>query len=140
MTLDLSDRATTALGGRGEAGTLKRRPRRLRRTPAMRAFVRETRLHASMLAAPLFVCPGSGVRKPIASMPGQSRMSPDVAAEESARLADLGVGGVILFGLPERKDAIGSDFFRASDPAASADGLRRSSCGRKSLRRRRDSG
>jgi len=123
MTLDLSDRATTPLGGRGEAGTLKRRPRRLRRTPAMRAFVRETRLHASMLAAPLLVCPGSGVRKPIASMPGQSRMSPDVAAEQSARLADLGVGGVILFGLPERKDTVGSD--ASADDGIVQDAFRR---------------
>ena len=76
-----------------------------------------------MLAAPLFVCPGSGVRKPIASMPGQSRMSPDVAAEESARLADLGVGGVILFGLPERKDAVGSD--ASADDGIVQDAFRR---------------
>jgi porphobilinogen synthase len=62
-----------------------------------------------MLVAPLFVRPGSGVREPIASMPGQARLSPDVAAEEAARLAELGVGGVLLFGLPESKDALGSD-------------------------------
>jgi porphobilinogen synthase len=61
-----------------------------------------------MLVAPLFVCPGSGVREPIASMPGQARLSPDLAAQEAARLAELGVGGVLLFGLPEAKDAIGS--------------------------------
>jgi porphobilinogen synthase len=85
------------------------RPRRLRRTPALRALVRETRLHPSMLVAPLFVCPGSGVRKPIASMPGVARMSADVAAEDAARLAELGVGGVILFGLPETKDPEGSE-------------------------------
>jgi len=84
------------------------RGRRLRRTPALRAFVRETRLHPSMLVAPLFVRPGSGVREPIASLPGQARLSPDLAAEEAARLAELGVGGVILFGLPEAKDALGS--------------------------------
>jgi porphobilinogen synthase len=84
------------------------RLRRLRRTPALRALVRETRLHPSMLVAPLFVRPGSGVREPIASMPGQARLSPDLAAQEAARLAELGVGGVLLFGLPEAKDAVGS--------------------------------
>jgi porphobilinogen synthase len=61
-----------------------------------------------MLVAPLFVRPGSGVREPIASMPGQARRTPDLAAEEAARLADLGVGGVILFGVPATKDPAGS--------------------------------
>jgi porphobilinogen synthase len=61
-----------------------------------------------MFVAPLFVRPGSGVREPIASMPGQARLSPDLAAREAVRLAELGVGGVILFGLPEAKDALGS--------------------------------
>jgi porphobilinogen synthase len=61
-----------------------------------------------MLVAPLFVHVGSGLREPIASMPGQARLSPDLAAEEAARLAELGVGGVILFGLPDAKDAAGS--------------------------------
>ena len=84
------------------------RLRRLRRTPALRALVRETRLHPSMFVAPLFVRSGSGVREPIGSMPGQARLSPDLAAGEAARLADLGVGGVILFGLPEAKDPRGS--------------------------------
>ena len=69
------------------------RPRRLRRTPALRALVRETRLHPSMLVAPLFVQPGRGVREPIASMPGVARLSADEAAAEAARLAGLGVGG-----------------------------------------------
>ena len=62
-----------------------------------------------MLVGPLFVQPGSGVHRPIGSMPGVYRVSPDVAAQEAARLADLGVGGVILFGLPEAKDALGSE-------------------------------
>jgi porphobilinogen synthase len=62
-----------------------------------------------MLIAPLFVQPGSRVRDPIASMPGVDRVSPDVAADEVARLAELGIGGVILFGLPEAKDALGSE-------------------------------
>src|SRR5204863_5541091 len=100
--------APTAADGRSSHGRLAVRPRRLRRTPAIRALVRETRLHPSMLAAPLFVRPGVGIREPIESMPGVSRLSPDVAAEETARLAGLGVGGVILFGLPAAKDANGS--------------------------------
>ena len=60
-----------------------------------------------MLVAPIFVRPGRGVREPIASMPGVDRLSADVVADEAARLADLGIGGVILFGLPEHKDAFG---------------------------------
>ena len=78
-------------------------------SPAIRALVRETRLHPRMLVAPLFVRPGVGVREPIESMPGVARLSPDVAADEAARLAAMGIGGVILFGLTERKDPIGSD-------------------------------
>ena len=84
------------------------RLRRLRRTPALLALVRETRIHPAMLVAPLFVRPGVGVREPIDSMPGQARLSADLAAEEASRLADLGIGGVILFGLPETKDPLGS--------------------------------
>ena len=99
------------------------RPRRLRRTAAMRALVRETRLHPSMLVAPLFVCPGSGVREPIASMPGQSRLSADLAAAEAARLAELGVGGLILFGLPTEKDPLGSE-------ASASDGIVQEAFGR----------
>jgi porphobilinogen synthase len=79
----------------------------LRRTPALRALVRETRLHPSMLVAPIFVRPGRGAREPIASMPGVARLSPELAADEAARLADLGIGGAILFGLPEAKDPFG---------------------------------
>jgi porphobilinogen synthase len=99
------------------------RPRRLRRTPALRALVRETRIHPSMLVAPLFVRVGSGLREPIASMPGQARLSPDLAAEEAVRLAELGVGGVILFGLPDAKDAAGSG--ASADDGIVQDVLRR---------------
>ena len=88
---------------------LRIRLRRLRRTAALRSLVRETRLHPAMLVAPLFVQAGSGRRDPIASMPGVARLSPDVAADEAARLAGLGVGGVILFGLPAAKDGEGSE-------------------------------
>jgi len=105
MTLDLKSPLAGAPTG---AAAMRDRPRRMRRTPALRALVRETRLNPSMLVAPLFVQPGAGMREPIGSMPGVSRMSVDVVAEETAKLASLGVGGVILFGLPETKDAIGS--------------------------------
>lgn len=84
------------------------RLRRTRRTEALRSFVRETRLHPRNLVAPLFVQPGRGVREPIASMPGVARLSPDEAVAETRRLAALGVGGVILFGLPAGKDAVGT--------------------------------
>jgi porphobilinogen synthase len=106
MTLDLE--TPPPLVETAPRASLVIRPRRLRRTPALRALVRETRLHPSMLVAPLFVRPGAGVREPIGSMPGQARLSPDLAADEAARLAELGVGGVILFGLPESKDDLGS--------------------------------
>jgi porphobilinogen synthase len=106
MSLDLEPPRLRAPNS--SAASLAVRPRRLRRTPALRALVRETRLHPAMLVAPLFVRPGVDMREPIASMPGQARLSPDLAAEEAARLAELGVGGVILFGLPEAKDADGS--------------------------------
>ena len=95
----------------GERATLPlpgARPRRLRRTPALRALVRETRLHPSMLVAPLFVQPGRGLRSPVASMPGVDRLSVDLAVDEAERLARLGVGGVLLFGLPGAKDAEGT--------------------------------
>jgi porphobilinogen synthase len=84
------------------------RGRRLRRTRALRDLVRETRLHPSMLVQPLFCRPGSGVREPIASMPGQNRLSVDELGREADRLAAAGVGSVLLFGLPEVKDAEGS--------------------------------
>ena len=99
------------------------RPRRLRRTAALRALVCETRIHPRMLVAPLFVRPGVGVRDPIDSMPGVARLSPDLAADEAARLAALGIGGVILFGLPERKDAFGTE--ASSDEGIVQDALRR---------------
>ena len=107
MTLDLE--APPSSAPITSAASLPVRLRRLRRTPALRALVRETRLHPSMLVAPLFVQPGVGRRDPIGSMPGQARLSPDLAAAEAARLAELGVGGVILFGLPESKDPLGTE-------------------------------
>jgi porphobilinogen synthase len=94
---------------RTDAAVQPVRPRRLRRTAALRALVRETRLHPGMLVAPLFVRPGTNARDPIASMPGVERLSADLAADEAARLAALGIGGVILFGLPSTKDGAGSE-------------------------------
>ena len=84
------------------------RGRRLRRTPALRALVRETRLHPAMLVAPLFVRPGRGVREEIGSMPGQYRLSIDQLPATAAQLLDAGVRSVLLFGLPASKDAEGS--------------------------------
>ncbi len=84
------------------------RGRRLRRTAALRGLVRESRLHPDMLVAPLFVRPGAGMREPIASMPGQHRLSIDELEREADRLVTLGVRSVLLFGLPETKDDHGS--------------------------------
>ena len=91
--------ATTAAFHRG---------RRLRRTPALRGLACETRLHADMLVAPLFVRPGSGIREAIGSMPGHDRLSVDELEREAERLLRAGVRSVLLFGLPETKDDEGS--------------------------------
>jgi porphobilinogen synthase len=80
------------------------RMRRLRRTPALRSLVRETHLTPSALVYPLFLCPGRGIRKPIGSMPGVYNLSIDEALKEAAECASLGIGGVLLFGLPADKD------------------------------------
>jgi porphobilinogen synthase len=84
------------------------RPRRLRRTSALRALVRETRLHPKMLVAPIFVRTGVGRREPIPSLPGIDHVSADEAVRDAERYAELGLGGVILFGLPEEKDPDGT--------------------------------
>jgi porphobilinogen synthase len=89
------------------------RPRRLRRSEALRGFVRETRLSASGLVYPMFACPGKNVRVEVSSMPGIYQQSPDQIVEECREVADLGVPAVILFGLPEHKDETGSE---AADP------------------------
>src|SRR5262245_21413949 len=87
---------------------LPRRPRRLRRTPPLRRLACETRLHPADLVAPIFVEGRGRERLPLPALPGHSRLGPDAAAEEAARLESLGVGGVILFGIPASKDAEGS--------------------------------
>ena len=84
------------------------RPRRLRGSEALRALVRETSLAPGDLIAPLFVRPGRGVRQTIGSMPGQFNLSVDEAVAETQEALSLGVPGVILFGIPDAKDARGS--------------------------------
>lgn len=78
--------------------------RRLRGSESMRALVRETHLRPGALIYPLFLCPGEGVRKPIASMPGVFNLSVDEALKEALECAQLGIGGLLLFGLPAEKD------------------------------------
>ncbi|MBN1343500.1 MAG: porphobilinogen synthase [Phycisphaerae bacterium] len=83
------------------------RMRRLRTTPTIRRMVRQTQLSKNDLILPLFVRPGNRVRHPIPSMPGQHQMSVDVAADECAEIEAMGIPAVILFGIPETKDAVG---------------------------------
>jgi len=95
---------------------MAQRPRRLRAGPAMRNLVRETRLDAGQLLAPLFVIGGRQRRVEIASLKGHARVTPDLALQEAHRLAEAGVGGVLLFGIPESKDATGSGASDARGP------------------------
>jgi porphobilinogen synthase len=95
--------------------TLVRRPRRLRRTEAIRRLVRETHLTADCFVYPLFICEGHGVRREVPSMPGAFQLSVDEAVKEATAAREDGVPGVLLFGLPQRKDAVGS---LAADPEA----------------------
>ncbi len=90
------------------------RPRRMRRTEGLRRMVRETRLSVDDFVYPLFVVPGSGIEKPISSLPGQFNYSVDKATDAAARAADLGIPSVILFGIPEHKDAVGSEAWKDS--------------------------
>jgi porphobilinogen synthase len=94
---------------------LTRRPRRLRRSESIRSLVRETRLTPDCFILPLFVCEGRGVRREVSSMPGVYNLSVDEAVKEAAAAHADGVLGVLLFGLPDSKDATGS---KASDPDA----------------------
>ncbi|MDQ2664648.1 MAG: porphobilinogen synthase [Gemmatimonadota bacterium] len=96
------------------------RPRRLRRTPALRALVRETSLSPSQLVLPLFVRPGAGVRQAVSSMPGVHQTSVDELLVDARAAAALGVGGVLLFGIPDRKDAEGSAAWDDEGPVPQA--------------------
>jgi porphobilinogen synthase len=89
------------------------RPRRLRRSEALRRMVRETTLSVHSLVYPLFVCPGTRVKEEIRSMPGNYRWSVDLLVEECKSAFDLGIPAVILFGIPETKDEVGSGAYDA---------------------------
>ena len=88
-----------------------RRPRRLRRTPALRDLVRETSLEPDDFVYPLFIVPGDDVRRPVSSMPGVDQLSVDRLAGEARELAALGIKAVILFGIPSAKDAYGAESY-----------------------------
>lgn len=90
------------------------RPRRLRRSEAIRGLVRETRLTTAGLVYPLFVCPGKKVKQEVGSMPGVFQQSADQIVEECGEVESLGIPAVILFGLPESKDARGSSSVAAT--------------------------
>jgi len=90
------------------------RPRRLRRSEALRGFVRETRLSTGGLVYPMFACPGTKVRTEVSSMPGIYQQSADQIVEECREVASLGIPAVILFGLPEHKDELASEAYDAN--------------------------
>src|SRR6266851_987748 len=96
------------------------RPRRLRRTAALRSLVKETRLAPGQLVMPMFVISGRDRAEPIESLPGHARLSVDRAVARSRELAHLGVGGVLLFGIPDRKDDDGTGAYDAAGPVPSA--------------------
>ena len=89
------------------------RPRRLRRTEALRGLVRETRLTTAGMIYPMFVCPGTKVRQEVTSMPGIFQQSADQIVEECRQVEALGIPGIILFGLPESKDPRGESSLQA---------------------------
>src|SRR5579863_4491141 len=96
------------------------RLRRLRRTEALRRLVRETHLHASQLVWPAFVRSGSKGRTPIASMPGVSQLTVDELVRDATKAARAGIGVMILFGIPDHKDAIGSGAWNDEGPVQQA--------------------
>jgi porphobilinogen synthase len=96
------------------------RPRRMRAHPALRSLVRETRLDPASFVAPLFVVSGKRRKEEITSLKGHARLSPDLAVAEAHRLAGLGVGGVLLFGIPDAKDAEGLAAADESGPVPAA--------------------
>jgi porphobilinogen synthase len=104
------------------------RPRRLRRTPRLRALVRETRVTPDRLIYPLFVVPGSGARREIPSLPGCFHLSAEEAAREAREVESLGIAGVILFGLPRAKDPVGSEGYAEDGVVQKAVRAIRSEC------------
>jgi porphobilinogen synthase len=102
------------------------RPRRLRRTEAIRGMVRETRVSTRGFIYPMFVCPGSGVRVEISSMPGVYRQSPDKLLEECREVESLGIPSVMFFGIAEQKDERGSEAWSPTGAVQKAiEGIRR---------------
>jgi len=99
---------------------LTRRLRRLRRSPSMRALVRETRLSPDMFVLPLFVCEGECVRREVPSMPGVCNLSVDEAVKEAAAAQADGINSVLLFGIPDDKDDIGSHAYDPEAPVQTA--------------------
>jgi len=116
----MSTRTTPAHAADSAQLDLTRRPRRLRRTAAVRSLVRETRLSADMFLYPLFVTTGSGTRREVPSMPGVYQLSVDEAVKEAAAAKADGVPGVLLFGLPDAKDEAGSGAYDPDGPVHSA--------------------
>ena len=99
---------------------LTRRARRLRQSPGIRSLVRETRLSPEMFVYPLFVCEGEGVRREVPSMPGVFQLSVDETVREVTAAASDGVSTVLLFGVPDHKDDMGSAAYDAQAPVQSA--------------------
>ncbi|MCU0877102.1 MAG: porphobilinogen synthase [Pirellulaceae bacterium] len=97
-----------------ESGFPQTRLRRLRYHAGVRRLIQATRLSPANLILPLFARPGKGVRRPIASMPGHAQLSVDLIAEQARTAAKLGLGGIILFGIPAEKDPLGSDSYSES--------------------------
>src|SRR5947199_1100113 len=95
----------------GETGFPRQRPRRLRGSERLRRMVRETRVTVDDLVYPLFVAPGTGLKREIPSMPGNFHWSVDRLAAEVEEIAALGIPAVLLFGLPEAKDPAGSEAY-----------------------------
>lgn len=91
------------------------RPRRLRRSPALRDMVRETNVTARDFIFPLFVKFGKGIKDPIPSMPGHYHFSADTVAKEAVEIRSLGIPAVLIFGLPEKKDAVGSHAYKEDE-------------------------
>src|SRR6478752_3606949 len=87
------------------------RMRRLRYHPAVRRLLCETQIDPAKLILPLFARPGKGIKQPINSMPGHAQLSVDLIAEEARQAAKMGLGGIILFGIPAEKDSVGRDSY-----------------------------
>src|SRR5436305_14418524 len=107
---------------RGQSGFPTSRMRRLRYHPRVRELVRDVRLAPESFVLPLFVRPGQQVRRPIESLPGHFQLSPDQLPALARRAIELRLGGVLLFGIPVEKDAVGSDAF--SDSGIVQQGIR----------------